>query len=263
MIDTHCHLYFPEYESDRKAVVARAAERGVLGMIQVGIDADTNQKAVEMARSHPAQMRATVGWHPHEADFLTPERLEELAAWIHSGEPLICGVGECGLDYFKAKSAPARQKEVFAALCELAGSAGLPLVVHSRDAFEDTLSVLRDARKKHPGLKGVLHCFTYGPDEARRAAGEGFYISFSGILTFKNAGNIREAAAAAPEDRIVIETDAPFLAPGPHRGARNEPSFLPATASALAEIRGISLSSITEITTQNARRLFDWAGVTA
>lgn len=260
-IDTHCHLYFPEYDGDRGLVVERALQSGVAGMIQIGIDESSNHKAMELARSYSC-MRASAGWHPHEASSFGSAESEALRRGVLGKDPLLCAVGECGLDYFKSKAAPEEQRKVFAFLCELAGEAGLPLVVHSRNAFDDSLRILLEARRRHPRLEAVFHCFTYGPEEARRASGEGFYLSFSGILTFKNAQNIREAAARVPDDRFVLETDAPYLSPGPNRGTRNEPSFMRGTAEELAKTKGVSLERIAAMSTGNAERLFGWkAGI--
>lgn len=252
LVDSHCHLDDEKFDADRDATIERARLAGVERMMAIGTgDGPPDlEAALRLARRH-VFIYATVGVHPHDAAKATPEtfeRLTELAA-----EPKLLAVGEIGLDYHYDFSPRDVQRRVFAKQIELAAGARKPIVIHTREAWPDTLALVREH-----GLPfgGIMHCFAGGAKEAAEALELGFYLSFGGILTFPKADDVREAAARTPEDRLLIETDSPYLAPVPHRGKRNEPAFLVETARRLAELRATSAENIAALTTQNFNRLF-------
>lgn len=252
MIDSHCHLDGAYYGADRPEVLARARQAGVTAFVCVGVGrgAEAAEEAAAIAAAE-ADVYATVGVHPHdtadatEAHWATFERLARA--------PKVVGIGETGLDYHYEHSPPDVQRAAYARSIGLARAAGLPIVSHIRDAHSDAADLLR---AEAAGMAGVIHCFTGGVAEARAYLDLGQYLSFSGIVTFKNAGAIREAAAFAPADRILVETDAPYLAPVPHRGKRNEPAFIAETLRVLAELRGVPVPDLDAATTANTRRVF-------
>ncbi|HET9733291.1 MAG TPA: TatD family hydrolase [Acidimicrobiales bacterium] len=225
--DSHCHL---QEEPDAGAVLDRARRAGVERLICVGTDAAWSRGAVELARSQ-AGVWATVGLHPHDAD----AGVDTVAGLFDSDGDVIVAVGECGLDYHYDNSPRPAQREAFAAQVGIARDRGLPLVVHTREAWDDTFDIL-----KAEGVpeRVIFHCFTGGPEEARRCLEIGGWLSFSGIVSFPKAPEIRQAAALCPADRLLVETDSPFLAPVPHRGRRNEPAFVPLVGAAVAAARG-------------------------
>ena len=251
--DSHCHAQ-ERYEPDTE-VLARAAQSGVTDVVCIGTDAETSTQALELAASPPAEgprIWAAVGLHPHEAS----RGLDEVAAVLDRAmgtEHPPVAVGECGLDYFYEHSPRDAQRDVFAAQIALAQRHDLALVIHARDAWDDLFDVLDAAGVPH---RTILHCFTGGPAEARRCLDAGMYISFSGIVSFKNAGDVREAAALCPLDRLLVETDSPFLAPVPHRGKRNEPGFVPLVGAVVAELRGIDPSIVAASSSEAASRAF-------
>jgi len=253
MIDSHCHLDEERYGADLPGVMERARAAGVTAMICIGSDHDlTSARASVILASREADVYATVGIHPHDVARMTEAdwtELDDLAA-----RPRVVGVGETGLDYFYDHSPRDAQRAAYRRFVALARRHRRPLSSHIRDAHEDAATILREERAAEVG--GVIHCFTGGVEDARRYLDLGHHLSFSGIMTFKNAQPIREAAAFAPLDRILVETDAPFLAPIPHRGKRNEPAFIVHTVAALAELRGISVEEAATATARNARRLF-------
>lgn len=260
-IDTHCHPFFESYAADRDAVLDRAVADGAEALVVVGIDDTTNRQVVEMAERRP-ECFAVVGLHPHSAHFVTDEfeaGIERMAAASRK----VVAIGEVGLDYFKSEAPRDVQAKVFDRAIRLAGKLGLPVVVHSRDAFDDTLRHLSAGRREFPQLKALFHCYTYGPEELERVLAEGFLVSFSGIVTFKNAKSIQDAARRVPADRYVIETDAPYLSPEPNRGQRNEPSWVRLVADKLAELRGEKVESVYESTVRNARAFFNLPSVGA
>jgi len=264
-IDSHCHLQFEERdggggdgirrrESDALAAeaIARAVEAGVERMVCIGTDLATSREAVRLAGEF-AEVWATVGLHPHDASKLADEwtGLVELA-----GADRVVGIGEAGFDLYYRHSEPDAQEEAFRAQLRLAAERGLPLVIHSRDAWAETFGVL-ETEGVPP--RTVFHCFTGGPAEAERALALGTWLSFSGIVSFKTAVDLRAAAALTPADRLLVETDAPFLAPVPHRGKTNEPAFLPAVGAALAAARSETVETVAEATRANALAFF-WPG---
>ena len=257
LVDSHCHLTWDSLRGDLPEVVARARAAGVEQMVVVATDADTATAALEASRAH-AGLYPTSGMHPN--DLPPPEAWEgafaRVEAQLRSGA--FVGVGETGLDYYRDAVTPALQRRSFLAHATLARSLDLPVIVHIRDrdgrfqAYDDVAEVLREV----PGVRGVIHCFTGDPAHARTYLELGLSISFSGIVTFPKGENVREAARAVPLDRMLVETDAPFLAPIPHRGARNEPAFVADTARRLAEVKSVSEAEVRRATTSNARALF-------
>ena len=253
MIDSHCHLDEDRYGADLPGVMERARAAGVTAMICIGSGHDlTSARASVSLASREADVYATVGIHPHDVARMTEGDWTELDDLVT--RPRVVGVGETGLDYFYDHSPREAQRTAYRRFVALARQHGKPLSSHIRDAHEDAAALLREERAVEVG--GVIHCFTGGVVDARRYLDLGQHLSFSGIMTFKNAQPIRDAAVFAPLDRILVETDAPFLAPIPHRGKRNEPAFIVHTIAALAELRGISVDEAAAATGHNARRLF-------
>jgi TatD DNase family protein len=254
LVDTHCHLdaqYFPTGPDD---AIGRAQRDNVVGFVVIGVGQDLApaRAAVELAGRLPDRVAAAVGVHPHDAITLTDAVYEELAALVR--DPGVVAVGEIGLDYHYDHSPRDVQRQAFARLVGLARSVNKPVVVHTREAAEDTLAILESEGARDVG--GVIHCFSEDKRFATRAMDLGFDLSFSGILTFKKAASVHEVAAWAPADRILIETDSPYLAPIPLRGKPCEPAYVVHTARRLAELRATSLEAIAEATTANAARRF-------
>jgi TatD DNase family protein len=250
LIDSHCHLDDQQFDPDRAEVIERAREAGVERMMTIGTGNGPPdlEAALRLARQH-SFIYATVGVHPHDAAKATPETFAALEAL--AAETKVLALGEIGLDYHYDFSPRDVQRNVLVEQLKLAARAGKPIVIHTREAWDDTLSLLRE----HWSGGGIMHCFSGGPAEARQALDLGFYLSFGGVLTFPKAEALREAARLAPEDRLLIETDAPYLAPVPKRGKRNEPAFMVETARRLAEVRGVAPEHIAEVTTANFERL--------
>ena len=255
LVDSHCHLDFPDFADDRDAVLARAKAAGVGMMVTISTKVSEADKIIALAEAHD-QLVCSVGIHPHEAG-REPQTSAEQLVHLAKHEKVV-GIGETGLDYFYEHSPRDAQQKNFRAHIAAARESGLPLIVHARDADEDTADILEDEMGKgvYPGL---IHCFTAGPELAKRALDIGFYISISGIATFKNATALRETIQAIPLERLLVETDAPFLAPVPNRGKRNEPAFVADTARALAELKGVSLEALSRATTDNFFTLFSKA----
>ena len=237
LVDSHCHLDDEQFDADREQVIERALAAGVGRMMTID--------APELAE-HYEFVFSTIGVHPHEASKGDLGRVREL-----TGRPKVRAVGEIGLDYHYDFSPRDVQRQVFEQQLEIAASAGKPIVIHTREAWADTISMLRGWRGG-----GIMHCFTGTPDQAREALDLGFHLAFGGVLTFPKAADVREAARITPDDRLLIETDCPYLAPVPYRGKRNEPAFVVETARRLAEVRGCALEHIAELTTQNFDKLF-------
>ncbi|BBK42929.1 TatD-related deoxyribonuclease [Allostella vacuolata] len=255
LVDSHCHLDFPDFDQERDQVLERARAAGVGTMLTIGTKLSAFERVRAIAERYP-DVWCTVGIHPHEAESEADIDAGALAAL--ADHPRVVGIGECGLDFFYDHSPRDRQEAVFRVHADAARRTGLPLIVHARDADEEMIRVLTE--ESHGGaLKGVLHCFSSGRRLAEEAVALGFYISFSGILTFKKAEELREIARDLPADRLLVETDSPYLAPIPHRGQRNEPAFVGHTAARLAEVRGQPLREIEALTTDNFFRLFDRA----
>ena len=252
LIDSHAHLYDPVYDADRDEVLSRARDAGVEAIVSIGCDLETSLRAVELA-DRKDRVYATVGVHPHEVKHINDKSLVELEQL--AAHKKVVGYGEIGLDYYYLHSPKETQQKQFRLQIGLARTLGLPIVVHSRDAKADTLAILTEEGAGTIG--GVMHCFTGDLEMARAAIELNFYISFSGVLTFSNARALRETARALPLDRIMIETDCPYLTPVPHRGRRNEPAYVRHTAYALAELHpSRTPEEIMRITADNSARLF-------
>jgi TatD DNase family protein len=250
-VDSHCHLGYEGTDEDPETAIAEAHAAGVEALICVGTDLESSRRAVEVAGRHP-EVRATVGLHPHDASHLA-EQWEALVALARDHGDLVAGIGEAGFDLFYEHSARDEQQVAFRAQVELAHELDRALVIHSRDAWDDTFAVLEDVGVP---ARTVFHCFTGGPVEAQRALDLGAHLSFSGIVSFKNAGDVRAAAALAPLDRVLVETDAPFLAPVPHRGKPNRPAWVVDVGAALAAAMGRPVEVVAEATTRNAASVF-------
>ena len=257
LVDSHCHLDFPEFAAELDAVVARARAAGVGRLLTICTRLSKFDEVLAVAERFE-RMFCSVGVHPHEAAHEPDIALDHIVTLAR--HPKVVGIGEAGLDYYYDKSPHDKQREVFRLHIEAARQTGLPLIVHSRDADEDTANLLREgADKGGPGhqLRGVIHCFTATQHLADAALEMGFFISLSGIVTFKNAEALRAVAKTVPLDRLLVETDSPYLAPMPMRGKRNEPSFVRHTATYVAGMLGLSFEELASRTTANFERLFD------
>ncbi len=249
-IDTHCHIEMKEFDPDREEVIQRAREAGIEAMITIGSDLNGTLEGVRLAEQHDF-IYCSVGIHPHEAKDFTDQTyalLKELAQ-----KQKVVAIGETGLDYHYDHSPRDLQRIVFRKQLELANETGLPVVIHSREADEDTLNIVRESGISH----GVFHCFSGDADMAEQVMALGFSISIAGPVTFKKAMGLQKVASTIPDDYLLIETDAPYLTPEPFRGKRNEPAYILNTANRIAELRGISLQDLSRITTLNAKRLFN------
>lgn len=250
LIDSHCHLDSPKFAGDREAVIARARAAGVERFLAIGTGEGPPEleAGVRLAETH-AGFFATVGVHPHDASKAMPEtfaRLRELAA-----HPKVVAFGEIGLDFHYDFSPRDVQASVFLEQLEIARAAALPIVIHTREAWTETMRLLRENWRG----RGIMHCFTGGPDQARQALDLGFHLGFGGVITFPRSEALREAARMTPDDRLLVETDAPYLAPVPYRGKRNEPALMVETVRRLAEVRGTEPEHIAALTTRNFERL--------
>ncbi len=253
MIDSHCHLDSDQFDADREAAMNRALAVGVTTMLAIGTGEGPPHldAGIALAEQHP-WFFATVGVHPHSASRVTPDTYPELRRL--STHPKCVAIGEIGLDYHYDFSPRDVQHDVFTRQIELAKGLRLPIIIHTREAWRDTVDLL----KAHWDftLGGIFHCFSEGTDEAREAIDMNFHLGLGGVITFPKAESLREAASFVPLDRIVLETDAPYLAPVPFRGKRNEPAYVVDTARRLAALRGITLEELDRLTTQNFRRVF-------
>jgi TatD DNase family protein len=252
LADSHCHVDMPQFDGDRAEVIQRAREAGVASMLVVGgVDEEAgHRRALRVAQEFG--LPASAGMHPHEARLWTGAVLDELRGLAR--EKRVVAIGEIGLDFHYDHSPRDVQREVFRQQLRLARDVCLPVIVHTREADEETCAILEDERANECG--GVIHCFTGGHDLARRSLALGFYLSFSGILAFPRSEIIQEVARAVPHDRMLVETDAPFLAPPPHRGKRNEPAFVVDVARKLAQLRGETLEDVGRVALENFRTLF-------
>jgi TatD DNase family protein len=243
--DSHCHLGYDGVGDD---AVADAEAGGVTRIVTIGTDAETSEKAIEAARRFP-NVFATVGLHPHEAS----HGIGGVEALLEAPDPKVVGVGECGLDFYYDHSPRHAQREAFAAQIRLAQAKDLTLVIHTRDAWEETFDILTGEDLPD---RWIVHCFTGGPDEARRALDLGAYLSFSGIVTFKTATDVQEAARLCPIDRILVETDSPYLAPVPNRGKPNRPAWVPLVGASLAGLKGMATEDVARATWDNTTAAF-------
>ena len=256
LIDSHCHLDFPDFAGELDAVVERAQAAGVERMITIGTKVEKAARAAEIAERYDS-VYFTVGTHPHEA---AGEAAADFAAMRRfAAHPKCVGIGEAGLDYHYNYAPPDVAKRVFRGQIALARELGLPLVIHTRDAEDDTAAILKDEMGQGR-FAALLHCFTSSRALAETALELGLMISFSGVVTFKKSEDLRDIARDVPLDRILVETDAPYLAPVPHRGKRNEPAFVAATARAVAEAKGVAFEALADATRANTLRLFSKLG---
>ena len=251
LFDTHTHLHFPEYADDRAAVLARARAAGVRGMVTIGTDLAASQAAIALAGEEP-DVWASVGVHPHDAASADATVLAEIERLAQA--PRVVAVGEIGLDFFRDLSPRDVQADVFRRQLDLARRAALPVVIHCRDAHAETLAILAEARVGEIG--GVMHCFSGDVEVARRCLDLGLLISLAGPVTYKNARALPEVARFVPADRLVLETDCPFLPPEGYRGKRNEPAYVSLTAARVAALRGEPLERLAATTSVNARAVF-------
>jgi TatD DNase family protein len=253
LIDSHAHIQAKEYAGETEAVIGRAREAGVAQIIVVGGagEMSSNTAAVALAESY-ANLYATVGMHPHDAKQVGEEELQQLKKL--AAHLKVIAVGETGLDYYYNHSPRDVQREVFRQFISLAGEMKLPLVVHERDAAREAAELLRNEGAGQ--IRGVIHCFTGDYEAARTYLDLGFYLSFSGIITFKNAEALRDVVRRVPLDRMFVETDSPYLTPVPHRGKRNEPAYVRLVAETVARVKSITLEEVAHTTTRNVRRLF-------
>ncbi len=253
LVDSHCHLDSHDFDADREAVIERALSAGVSRMVAVGTGEGPPdlEAGIRIADQHSTFL-ATVGVHPHDAAKASDDSLKRVEALAR--HPKVIAIGEIGLDYHYDFSPRDRQREIFAGQLAIAASAGLPVVIHTREAWDDTFELIE--RHWLPSAGGVMHCFTGGATEARRSIDLGFYLSFGGIVTFPKSVEIQQAAREVPDDRFLIETDSPYLAPVPVRGKRNEPAFVVHTAARIAALRGSTPDAVAALTTSNFDRIF-------
>ena len=255
LFDTHTHLDDARYNEDREAMITRAREAGVEAFVTIGCDLTTSRSAVALADQHPF-IYASIGVHPHEVKHIQDNWYDDFRRLALNKK--VVAYGEIGLDYHYNHSSPKEQRERFREQLQLARELTLPVIIHTREAQADTIAILKEENVSEIG--GVFHCFSGDAWLAKDALALGFYLSFSGILTFQNATMLRDIAKTAPLDRLLIETDCPYLTPVPHRGTRNEPAYVSFVAQKLAELHadapGISVETIGRITTENAKRLF-------
>lgn len=257
LIDTHCHLNFDAFDEDRDAVIARAAEAGIDRILIPSTDLQTGDEAVTLAENH-VEIWAAVGIHPNSSTNFEPAFVDVLRG--KTAHPKVVAIGEIGLDYHWDFSPKERQWQAFEAQLELARALELPVIIHNREATDDILAILErwvttlpESIKDRPG---VLHSFSASPDAAERALAAGFYLGFTGPITFKNADELRHIAAQVPLNRVLMETDSPYLTPTPHRGKRNEPAYVRLVAERFAALRQLSLEEAASQTTRNAEILF-------
>lgn len=256
LVDSHCHLNFPDFDGRIADILQNAAKNQVSHILCIATSWENRADVMKLAREHAA-ISASVGIHPTTEGGYEPTVDELLEA---ATDTLVVAIGETGLDYFRSEGDLTWQHERFHRHIDVAKQSGKPLIIHTRAAADDTMNTLREHDARDAG--GVMHCFAEDWEIAKQALDIGFYVSFSGIVTFKSAKNVQEAAKQVPLDRLLVETDAPYLAPTPHRGKTNEPAYVRHTAEFVAELRGISLESLAEATTENFYRLFPYASKT-
>ena len=252
LVDSHCHLDFPDFGADLDSVVARAKAAGIWRIVTISTRIKRHGDLIDIAERFP-EVFCSVGTHPHQAHEELDISVGEIVR--RTKHPKVVAIGEAGLDYFYNHSPREAQEQGFRNHIAAARATGLPLVIHSRNADEDMAGILEEETGKG-AFPAVLHCFTGGPELAQRVIALGLFISFTGIVTFKKSDELRAIAASLPADRFLVETDAPYLAPGPHRGKRNEPAYVIETAKVLANVRGVPFDELARQTTENFFRLF-------
>ena len=259
LIDSHAHIMFSEFEEDREEVLKRAREAGLERIVNVGCGVESSELAMKMAQEDKTGfLYATLGLHPYEALMVNDELLEKWEKWILEKRKIVA-IGEIGLDYFKAKVGHEEQKEAFRKQLLLAQKTGLPVIVHNREADEDCLEILEEfAEKSVPGhrLEVVFHCYGSNLEFARKVWAAGYMTSFTGIITYPNAQNLREVVKAVPLDKFMVETDCPYLAPQAYRGKRNEPAYVVETAKMIAEVKGMEFEEVAKISIRNTKKFF-------
>ena len=249
LFDTHAHMNDPAFDQDREEVLLSLAGKGVGAMLNVGCCLESSRDCIAMAEKYPF-VYASVGSHPDSADEVNEEVIEEYRRMAQ--HPKVMAIGEIGLDYYYETIPREVQQRAFRMQMALAKELNMPVIVHERNAHDDGMRIVKEFK----GVTGVFHCYSGSAEMARQLVDMGWYIGFTGVLTFKNARKAVETAERIPLERIVLETDCPFMAPEPHRGKRNDPGFLPYMAQRLADIRGISLEEVVRVTTENAKRLY-------
>lgn len=250
LVDTHAHLQWASFDRDREQVIRRAVRAGVKYVVNIGFNLEGCRKGIELAEKH-SELYASVGIHPHNASQFNQDMLDELRRL--SRNPEVVAIGEIGLDYYRNLSPRQEQKKAFKAQLSLAEELELPVVIHDRDAHDDILEALSEFKGKR---RGIMHCFSGGKEMAERCIKSGFYISFAGPVTFPNARKLHGIAKWIDLEKILLETDSPWLAPQQVRGKRNEPAFLPFVAERIAELKGIRLDELEESTSGNAEEIF-------
>ncbi len=252
LIDTHAHLDFEQFDSDRDKIIMDAYRNGIKKIINVGADLESSQNSAALAEEYEF-IYASVGVHPHEARGFTEESYQELKQLAANNDQVVA-IGEIGLDYYYDNSPRAKQREVFKEQLALARELDLPVAIHSREAKQDTLDILEAEAQD---MNGVLHCYAYDLETAQQVLDWGFYIALGGIVTFNGADELRMAVPNLPLEKILVETDAPYLAPAPHRGDRNQPKYVEEVAREIAELKNTTLEKVERITTKNAENLFE------
>lgn len=247
--DTHAHYDDERFDPDRHSLLAELPRMGVNLVLNPGCDKESSEKAIEYAQSYP-HMYAAVGWHPHEADSFSKESCELIKAWCKN--PRVKAIGEIGLDYYYDFSPRERQREVFLRQMELARELNMPVIIHDREAHGECMEIIRS----FPDVKGVFHCYSGSAEMGRQILDMGWYLSFTGAITFKNARKAIETIEICPMDKIMIETDSPYLAPVPHRGKRNDSRELCFVVDKIAEVKGTNPEEVARITLENGKRFF-------
>lgn len=251
LTDTHLHLHFSQYDEDRGEVIQRALKNGFRYLINIGTDLKDSRKAIAIAEEYP-EVYVAIGYHPHETKTANPSDMEELAMLL--AHPKVVGIGEVGLDYFHDHSPRDVQEQLLRTFLEWYKRYQKPIIIHCRDAYADLLRILKETGE--PSFRGVLHCFSSTAENMIKFLDLGFYVAFGGALTYKKNDVLRDACRRCPQDRLLLETDAPYLAPQSRRGQRNEPLFMVETAEFAATLHEVSPEQMAEITTRNAQRLF-------
>lgn len=252
LVDTHAHLDFPRFDEDRKEVIERAIDGGVKTIVNIGSDMTSSRNSVELSRRYN-EIYSVVGIHPHNADSFNLNVSKKLKSLSENKK--VVAIGEIGLDFHYDNSPREKQKQAFRAQLRLAKSLDLPVVIHTRDADEETLEILKEENADKIG--GIMHCFASDKKMAKEILDLGFYIAFGGLITFKNLANLREVVKEVPMNKILVETDAPYLTPDPYRGKRNEPLYVKYVVEKIAEVKGLSEEEVAKKTTENAKKVYN------
>lgn len=251
LFDSHAHIDDSRFDSDRLETIERARENGVTGIINIGADMASSARSVALAQAHKG-IYAAVGIHPHDAKAAVDADYDQMAQWVGS-EAKVVAIGEIGLDYYYDLSPRDVQQDVFIRHIDLARQLGKPIIIHDRDAHGDVMNIIK---KEAKGIIGIFHCYSGSLEMAKEVLKLGFYVSFAGPVTFAKSTKLKEIAAAVPLERLLVETDSPYLTPHPHRGRRNEPAHVRLVAEEIARLRGLSLEAVAEATTNNVKQLF-------